>query len=50
MPVPSVLHLVSSADEIQIVSPEELHDDILPERERHPSVILSPPDYIAVRV
>lgn len=41
---------MSPAYEVKIMSPQELHDDVLPERERHASVVLSPPDDIAVRV
>ena len=41
---------MSPADEVEIVSPEELHDDVLPEREGNPSVVLAPPDDVAIRI
>jgi len=43
-------YLVSPADEVKIMSPEELHDNVFPEGERHPAIVLAPPDDIAVRV
>lgn len=43
-------HLMRPADEVKIMSPQELHDDVLPKGEGHPAVVLPPADDIAVRV
>jgi len=36
-------HLVRSADEVQVVFLQELHNGVRPKRVRHPSVVLAPP-------
>lgn len=42
--------LMSPADEVEVVPPEELHHDVLPKGERNPSVVLAPSYDITVRV
>lgn len=43
-------HLVSPADQVQVVSAQEVRHHVFSEGERHPPVVLAPPHNVLVRV
>ena len=45
-----IYHLMSSADEVEVVFLQELGDDLRSERERHPAIVLSPANHVLVWV
>ena len=44
------LDLVRAADEVEVVAPQELRDDVLAECEAHAAVVLAPARDVLVRV